>query len=150
MTMRDNWVPDTLALYADYLSTLREKRIETKNSGKTSIEKRKRISKHNRESILKKTNNRCHICGGLVEKEWQADHVLAHSGGGQHELDNYLPAHKVCNNYRWDYLAEEFQEILRLGVWLRTQIERKTSMGIQAGDQFVKSEKRRIARRRKS
>lgn len=31
--------------------------------------------------------------------------------------DNFLPAHSTCNNYRWDYLAEEFELILKLGVW---------------------------------
>ena len=29
-------------------------------------------------------------------------------------MDNYLPAHATCNNYRWDYTAAEFQEILKL------------------------------------
>jgi hypothetical protein len=53
----------------------------------------------------------------------------------------------MCNNYRWDYLAEEFQEILRLGVWLKTRIERKTEVGKNAADKFIKSEKRRIGRR---
>lgn len=71
-----------------------------------------------------KTGGPCHICGGLIDGRWQADHVLAYSGGGGHAADNYLPAHELCSIYRWDYLAEEFQEILKLGVWARTQIER--------------------------
>jgi hypothetical protein len=33
-----------------------------------------------------------------------------------------LPAHSTCNNYRWDYLPEEFQYILKLGVWASTQM----------------------------
>ena len=44
---------------------------------------------------------------GFIERQCQADHVLAHSAGGGNRLeDNYLPAHALCNNYRWDYLSE--------------------------------------------
>jgi hypothetical protein len=45
-----------------------------------------------------------------------ASRVIAHSAGGTHEVDNYLPAHSTCDNCRWDYLPEEFQYILKLGV----------------------------------
>jgi len=87
------------------------------------------------------------VCGGPIDGYWEADHVLAHSGGGDNSVDNYLPAHRTCNNYRWDYLPEEFQEILRLGVWLRTQIEKQTVIGQSAGEAFIRYEKSRIARR---
>lgn len=50
--------------------------------------------------------------------------MLAHSGVVAHRLDNYLPAHTLCNNYRWNYGCEEFQLILKLGVWPRAQIEK--------------------------
>jgi 5-methylcytosine-specific restriction endonuclease McrA len=76
-----------------------------------------------RATVLRKTGGKCHICGGDIRGSWHADHVLAHSAGGKHATDNYLPAHGTCNNYRWDYLAEEFELILKLGVWARTQVE---------------------------
>jgi hypothetical protein len=100
---------------------------------------------------LGSTRKRCHICGGEIapDERWQADHVLAHSGGGAHATDNYLPAHALCNNYRWDYLPEEFQLILKLGVWVRTQVERGTSIGIAVGEAFVAHERHREARRRR-
>jgi hypothetical protein len=44
-----------------------------------------------------------------IPADWQADHVLAHGRGGEASCENYLPAHKLCNTYRWDYLPEEFQ-----------------------------------------
>jgi hypothetical protein len=75
--------------------------------------------------------------------------VLAHSGGGQHSEDNYLPAHALCNNYRWHYTAEEFQQILKLGVWARTQIQRLTRVGRYVAEEFLKYEKRRAARNSK-
>jgi hypothetical protein len=77
-----------------------------------------------------------------------ADHVLAHSGGGEHDVDNYLSAHALCNNYRWDYSADEFQYILKLGVWLRTQIELAKPVGRLAAKHFVAHEKKRQGRRR--
>jgi 5-methylcytosine-specific restriction endonuclease McrA len=101
-----------------------------------------------RLQVLAKTLGACHICGGKVEDEkWQADHVIAHSAGGTHDVDNYLPAHATCNNYRWDYLPEEFQYILKLGVWARSQIERGTTLGNDVASAFAGYEARRVKRR---
>jgi 5-methylcytosine-specific restriction endonuclease McrA len=101
-----------------------------------------------RRQVLAKTSDRCHICGGKIEGAgWQADHVIAHSAGGTHNVDNYLPAHATCNNYRWDYLPEEFQYILKLGVWARTQIERGTAVGNDVASAFAGHEACRLKRR---
>jgi hypothetical protein len=110
--------------------------------------RREALTKAERVKILDSTDRRCHICGGRIRSKWQADHVLAHSGGGRHSLENYLPAHRLCNNYRWDYSPEEFQWILKLGVWLRTQIELDTTLGNAARDKFYDYDLRRHHRRR--
>ena len=148
--MRDDWVPEDEEAYSGYLQGLRTKRERRKSTEKGTNRKRHSLNPSEREKVLIKTNRRCHICGGAIDESWEADHVLAHSGGGIHAVDNYLPAHRMCNNYRWDYLSEEFQEILRLGVWLRTQIEKKSRAGQAAAPEFVKYEKQRIARRKKT
>lgn len=102
-----------------------------------------------RQKVLVKTAGCCHICGGTIEGDkWQADHVIAHSAGGTHHVDNYLPAHATCNNYRWDYLPDEFQCILKLGVWARTQIERGTTVGNDFAKAFSGHEARRVKRRK--
>ena len=110
------------------------------------------LSQPERSGVLAKTGKRCHICGGPIAptERWQADHVLAHSSGGGQAVENYLPAHALCNNYRWDYLPEEFQLILKLGVWARTQAERGTSVGEAVATGFVAHEQRRERRRRQS
>src|ERR1700733_6144406 len=91
-----------------------------------------------RQRILAKTSGRCHICGGKIHGgTWQADDVIAHSAGGRHAVDNYLPAYSTCNNCRWDYLPKEFQYILKLGVWARTQIERGTIVGNDVARAFA-------------
>ena len=127
---------------------LKDRRLRQKDALRTTRPPRRALSKHQRASILRKTDARCHICGGDVRSEhWQADHVLAHSGGVTHVEDNYLAAHRLCNNYRWDYLPEDFQYILKLGVWARTQIEKNTSIGRQMAQHFSRHEARRVARR---
>jgi 5-methylcytosine-specific restriction endonuclease McrA len=145
--MRDNWVPNNTIELSAYLRALSNSRGSLKKQTRLQRRQRKRLSSAERDTILEKTDGRCHLCGGPIDGAWEADHVLAHIRGGGDSVDNYLPAHRICNNYRWFYLAEEFQEILRLGVWLRTQIEKQTRLGESAGEEFVKYEKQRIARR---
>ena len=146
--MRDDWVPENAEEFALHLKRLRAQREELKAGSKSPGRKHNALSSDERNAVLRKTDGRCHVCGGLIEGPWQADHVLARSGGGDHSVDNYLPAHRTCNNYRWDYLPEEFQEILRMGVWLRTQVETQTPGGRSAGESFIDHEKRRLRRRK--
>ena len=137
------------AAFGSELRALRQRRLAGKLEQKRAGSKRRALSESARRDILAKTEGRCHICGGPIEgNQWQADHVHAHSGGGANDVANYLPAHAVCNNYRWDYASEEFQWILKLGVWLRTEIERGTRVGKNAAELFVEYEKRRVARRK--
>jgi len=140
--------PETVEQLTALLRALRVQRRSRKAALKGLDRSRRPLSAAERGRIHDKTAGRCHICGGAVDERWQADHVLAHSGGGGTEADNYLAAHTLCNNYRWDYLPEEFQLILKLGVWARTQVERNTSLGEQIASAFVAYEKTRRKRRR--
>jgi 5-methylcytosine-specific restriction endonuclease McrA len=134
-------------LLRDRLIQLRAKREKSKAQNRRP--RRQRLSAADREKVLQKTGGRCHVCGGKISGAWQADHVIAHSAGGVHAADNYLAAHRTCNNYRWDYLPEEFEVILKLGVWARTQVENGTSLGQELGSKFEKHEVQREARRKK-
>lgn len=106
------------------------------------------LSATQRKEILQKTDAKCHICGGDIEGEWHADHILAHSAGGKHSVNNYLPAHALCNNYRWDYLPEEFEIIMKLGVWARTEVEKGTKVGKLIEEKYTAYDNRRTARRK--
>jgi 5-methylcytosine-specific restriction endonuclease McrA len=128
------------------LIALRQLRAKAKDWNRGNP--RQRLTAAERATVLQKTGGKCHICGGKIEGRWHADHVLAHSAGGGHAADNYLPAHATCNNYRWDYVAEEFEVILKLGVWARTQIERGTNVGREIEAQFSRHEKSRMGRRK--
>ena len=143
--MRENGRFARVADFAEHLRALHKLRQD----GKLKAQ-RKLLSPSQRRAVFKKTGGKCHICGGPIGKResWQADHVFSHSLGGQHLLDNYLPAHSLCNNYRWFYLSEEFQWILKLGVWLKTQIKNETATGRIAGEAFLAHERSRVKRQK--
>jgi len=116
-----------------------------RKKGKVPSKRKGRLSQKDRLLILQKTDNKCHICGQIITlEEFQADHVVSHVSGGSHKIDNYLPACFICNNYRWHYLPEELQLILKLGVWAKTEIEKQTSSGNLIAFKFVQKESRRI------
>jgi predicted restriction endonuclease len=137
--------------FSSHLHQLREKRRKHKREVDLAKQRRGALSPSQRRIILAKTDGRCHICGGMIEENepWDADHVLAHAQGGTHSIDNYLPAHSLCNNYRWFYSAEEFQWILKLGVWFRTQIIRRNVLALDLAQRFVQYEIGRNKRRKR-
>ena len=132
------------------LRALRQSRRDRQATARLSPRRRQVLKRADRETVMQKTAGRCHICGGQVTtSDWQADHVLAHSGGGHHSIENYLPAHSLCNNYRWDYDAEEFQFVLKIGVWARREMERPTPLGDTMLSRFAGYERNRESRRRR-
>jgi 5-methylcytosine-specific restriction endonuclease McrA len=133
--------------FQNELKLLREKRVESKTH-----EKRGRsLSLKDRVLILQKTGGLCHVCGREISiSSYEADHVKSHAVGGKGVADNYLPACKTCNNYRWHYLPDEIQWALKLGVWARTQIEEDTAMGKIISASFIKKEIVREKRRKKA
>lgn len=139
----------TAAEFRGTLQRLRRARTQSPERLGARARRRNTLSRRERSTVLAKTGQRCHICGGLIASgdRWQADHVLAHSSGGGRAIENYLPAHALCDNYRWDYLPDEFQLILKLGVWARTQAERGTGVGKAITAGFVAHEQRRERRR---
>lgn len=104
-----------------------------------------------RAVVLAKTAGRCHLCGGeIIEQKFAADHVLAHAAGGAHTIDNYLAAHGLCNGCRWFYSPEEFQWIMKMGVWARKQMEDQTAIGAKMLPEFLRHEAGTRSRRRKT
>jgi RNA polymerase-binding transcription factor DksA len=147
---RDSLAAEDAAGLGRALRDLREKKRRVKAELKLRPRKRSTLKAEERSRVLEKTAGCCHICGGKIEEsKWEADHVIAHSVGGEHREDNYLPAHSLCNNYRWDYLPEEFQLVMKIGVWCRKQIEDQTALGKDIASGFLKYERRRIGRHRK-
>ena len=91
----------TVTEFAAELRRLRSERDRQVNANKSEGKKRLSLTEAERAAVLQKTGGRCHICGGpIADEKWEADHVLAHSSGGSQSVENYLPAHSLCNNYR--------------------------------------------------
>ncbi len=80
--------------------------------------------------------------------DWEADHVTAHSAGGTHDANNFLPAHRPCNFYRWDRPQDEFEYVSALGKWLQREVEGQTTVGRRAVAAFAAHEERRKSRRK--
>jgi 5-methylcytosine-specific restriction endonuclease McrA len=126
------------------LIQLHEKRREAKTGSRNQ---RRALTRNQRGLVLEKTGGRCHVCGGKVGRSWQADHITSHTHGGAHAEENYLAAHALCNNYRWHYLPEELQIMMKLGVWTRTQVEKGTLLGVEIAERFTAYERTRERRR---
>lgn len=111
--------------------------------------KRRVLTKADRKTILRRTKGRCHLCGGVIGKaRWDANHVFPLALGGKQGLENYLPAHSSCNGARWHLRPKEMMLVLKLGAWLRSEIERGSSIGRVAGEAYCKADVRRAARRK--
>lgn len=149
--MKRGFLPKTARGLAKKLQGLKQKRRKTKQKiNDTGSKIRGHLTQSDRDKILRKTGGRCHICSGKIKGNWQADHVLAYSVGGKPTIENYLPAHKLCNHYRWDYSASEFQYILKIGVWTCTKIRTQSKIGLEVAKGFVAHERDREERRKRS
>jgi HNH endonuclease len=131
--------------FCQHLNEIKLERV----SQKKKIARKYNLTKADKILILEKTNYKCHICGGSVTLgNFEADHVEAHSSSVNNKIDNFLPACRTCNNYRWFYSASEIKWILKLGVWLKTQIQTNTAVGKLACEKFILNEVKREARRK--
>ncbi|SRR5258708_8979772 len=121
---------------------LHDRRREDVRARRKDRGPRRSPSDADRESILAKTANRCHICGGTIHgDDWVADHLASFATGGESEQSNYLPAHDECNGFKWYYSPRELRWILRMGIWARNKMEKDS--GKQLRDQFWSWEKNR-------
>lgn len=143
--MYDLPVVKTAPAFTRRIELLRSRRKAKKKKAKRNYS----LSVASKKIILKKTGHTCHICGCRVTlRNFQADHVKAHSSSVNNKIDNFLPACTLCNNYRWFYEPEEMKWILKLGVWLKTKIEKETPVGMLAAELFITHDKKRRTRRK--
>jgi 5-methylcytosine-specific restriction endonuclease McrA len=149
MPKSSSMFPETLVQLAAKLRSYRKRRRARVFSGKPkSI--RRALSKADRTEILAKTRGRCHLCGGVIgSAPWDANHVFPLALGGKQGLENYLPTHRSCNGAKWHLRPKELALVLKLGAWLRSEIERGTSLGKTAGEAYCKTERRRAGRRKR-
>lgn len=58
----------------------------------------------------------CYLCGQPIEsdKDFNLDHCVPLSRGGQNEQSNWRPTHKECNSTKGALTYEEYIEWMRL------------------------------------
>lgn len=123
--------------------------IAAREAGKLPRPRGRSLTRAERVAVHAKTDGRCHVCGELVPVDgFEADHVKNHTSGGECVAGNYLPACTICNGYRWHYIPHEFQWIMKLGIWAKTQIDLETTVGESIAKGFVAHERGREKRRK--
>jgi hypothetical protein len=133
----------------DLANRLRQLRKERHDQDRLT-RMRSRARAEQRPEILNKTGSRCHICGGEIPTDsyWEADHVYPEAAGGDSKTDNFLAAHGLCNTAKWDHRGEEFQWVLKIGVWAKKQMEGRTVLGQQMLQLFWEREQQRVKRQK--
>lgn len=122
------------------IANLQEERRATKQPAR----KRKALTPAQRQLVYVKTDGHCHVCGVKVPlSKFHADHVQAHTHGGEHAEANYLPACADCNRLRWHYTAQEIQLILKLGRWMKTSLQQQDDWALDVANAFVRAEKKK-------
>lgn len=74
--------------------------------------------------VIAKTNGKCFYCGCDLPadteffdeygnlfssvRNWHVDHILPLSKGGNHKIDNLVPACRTCNLSKYTKTADEF------------------------------------------
>jgi 5-methylcytosine-specific restriction endonuclease McrA len=85
----------------------------------------------------------------IGQSSWEANHIFPLALGGDQKLENYLPAHRNCNGAKWHLRPKELQLVLKLGGWLRSEIERGSALGKEAAKLFCISTHRASGRRKR-
>lgn len=75
---------------------------------------RKAIPQSVRKIVYQKYNGRCAYCGcELAYKDMQVDHITSvYWNHGGNEVDNLMPACRMCNFYKSTYSIDEFRDRL--------------------------------------
>lgn len=75
---------------------------------------RKAISQSVRKSVYQKYGGRCAYCGCELEyKDMQVDHVTSvYWNNGGNEIENLMPACRMCNFYKSTFNIEDFRKRL--------------------------------------
>lgn len=142
----DAQLPDSATELAARLRQLQKQGSDQTGSGRTRL----RINAQQRHKILQETANRCHICGGAITDTdyFEVDHVYPAAAGGSNKTDNLLPAHGLCNTVKSNRQGEEFQWVLKIGVWAKKHMQGESQLGEQMLKLFYEQELKRVKRQK--
>ena len=77
-----------------------------------TVVKRKQIPKKIRKQVYEKYNGHCAYCGCEIQyKDMQIDHMTPlYWHGGEDNIENYMPACRMCNFYKSTSTIEKFRK----------------------------------------
>lgn len=72
------------------------------------------IPKRIREIVYAKCNGHCAYCGReIAYKDMQVDHIHAQYLGGKDDVENLMPACRMCNYRKGTLSVEQFRQIIK-------------------------------------
>lgn len=96
--------------------------------------RRRSLSAQERSLVFQKTGGLCHICSGELDSRWTANHIKPVAKGGDHSINNFLPACSTCNRLKWHRSPEAIRLILKIGTYANREIEQGTTLGKQLNE----------------
>lgn len=118
---------------------LKEERLASNSKKKIS-----RTSKQQKEEILDSTNSVCHMCGIHLT----IDDFSITSSIGVDFVEKKMPACLSCKKIYDRYLPDEIRWAMKIGLWVRTQIDFETDLGNEIALRIIEEEKYRESRRK--
>ncbi len=118
---------------------LKSERIASKNIKQTST-----TSKHQKKEIFEQTSGICHICGVHLTID---KFSITTSIGANSEIKK-MSACLTCKKNYDKYLPDEIRWAMKIGFWLKTQIEFETDLGNEVALRIIEEEKYRESKRK--
>lgn len=108
-----------------------------------TVVKRKAIPKKIRKQVYDKYHGHCAYCGCELEyKDMQVDHLISlYWNGGKEEIENYMPACRMCNFYKSTMSLEAFRERLET---ICDRLEKNFTYRIARQHGLIKENKKHI------
>jgi 5-methylcytosine-specific restriction endonuclease McrA len=130
--------PEILSAEFRRLKSERLKTKEKKQSFSTSISKRLKTE------IFELTNGVCHICGVHLTID---NFSITTAPNAESEIQK-MPACLSCKKIYDKYLPDEIRWAMKIGLWIKTQIEFETELGKEIALRVIEEEKYRESKRK--
>lgn len=70
---------------------------DVKRLSRTELHRRRHFNTKEREVLFIFAGGQCQICKNVLTNDWQPDHIIPHSKGGETDVSNGQALCKSCN-----------------------------------------------------